>query len=81
MALSPPAFAIQPNTLRYLPTMGKKRSRRKDRGKTAIAPKTAMTIHRKCKDSLVRPFTYIRGVDASVAKYFRTSKKWGKKKE
>ncbi len=57
----------------------KKRTRNRDRGKTATAPKTAVTIHRKCKDGLVRPYIYVRGVDASVAKYFRTSKKWDKK--
>jgi hypothetical protein len=57
----------------------KKRSRRRDRGLTATAPSTAKTILRKSKDDLVRPYTYIRGVDASVAKYLRTSKKWDKK--
>ncbi len=58
-----------------------KRTRRRDRKSTARAPSTATTINRKCKDGLVRPFTYMRGVDASVAKYFRTSKTWDKKRE
>lgn len=61
--------------------LGKKRSRRKERGLTARARDSATKINRKCKDGLIRPFTYFRGLDASVAKYLRTSKTWGKKKE
>lgn len=75
-----PASVTQPNTQKILKPMNK-RTRKRDRKSTVRASSTATTIHRKCKDGFIRPFTYIRGVDASVAKYFRTSKTWGKKKE